>query len=192
MAFNLEEVIFDNGEGEIPKVTNNAKAHILVQCIQGLSFLHSCNVVHCDIKPANILLDGNMQILKMSDMGLSRIKSSVGVTKTKSSVPGTIMYMPPESLVENTRPTKSGDIWSMCVTGCELFTTKDFWNLPEKGKAESIISKRMKKRIEPDGSIVLKKSNPAVYEVLKSGLRYIADQRPTAVELLENVRKMAI
>ena len=42
----------------------------------GLHYLHSKNIVHCDLKPANILIDelpGGLKILKIGDFGISRV-----------------------------------------------------------------------------------------------------------------------
>ncbi|CAI5963480.1 unnamed protein product [Closterium sp. NIES-64] len=35
---------------------------VLVDVVDKLSFLHSCRIVHCDVKPANMLLDACMQV----------------------------------------------------------------------------------------------------------------------------------
>ena len=39
---------------------------------EGIEFLHSCNVVHRDLKPKNILLDAN-NVAKITDLGISRL-----------------------------------------------------------------------------------------------------------------------
>ena len=44
---------------------------MLRETATGIEFLHSLGVVHCDIKPRNILLTGDNQV-KVSDMGLSK------------------------------------------------------------------------------------------------------------------------
>ena len=44
---------------------------ILREVTTGIDFLHSLGVVHCDIKPRNILLTPTDQV-KVSDMGLSK------------------------------------------------------------------------------------------------------------------------
>jgi serine/threonine protein kinase len=59
----------------------------------GLDFLHSINIIHRDLKPANILVDklvGGMNILKISDFGISKIDLSLRQTlidKQASSTP---------------------------------------------------------------------------------------------------------
>ncbi|KAH0645610.1 hypothetical protein KY290_034391 [Solanum tuberosum] len=55
---------------------------------------HSRVVVHCDLKPSNILLDGDM-VSRVSDFGISKLLTAydiVALTKTL----GTIGYMAPE------------------------------------------------------------------------------------------------
>jgi eukaryotic-like serine/threonine-protein kinase len=73
------------------------------QMIQGLAAAHAAQIVHCDIKPANIKVttEGELKIL---DFGVARLMpmgnaSEASTTSNASFVPiGTIPYMPPEQL----------------------------------------------------------------------------------------------
>jgi serine/threonine protein kinase len=52
-------------------------------------------VIHCDLKPANVLLNDSM-VAQVSDFGLARILSSVGVSVSGSTIgiKGTVGYAP--------------------------------------------------------------------------------------------------
>lgn len=74
-----------------------------MQLLEALAVAHEHSVVHCDLKPANIMItpDGRLKIL---DFGLARLVQSAdtGVTQsstTAQNVPGTLPYMAPEQLL---------------------------------------------------------------------------------------------
>jgi serine/threonine protein kinase len=82
---------------------------------EGVAALHADNngkfIIHCDIKPANVLIDDGM--FKLADFGLSRFKDSDETSKTEW-YRGTVLYSPPEreSLMGRGR-----DVWAL---GCVL------------------------------------------------------------------------
>ncbi|MCO7188615.1 MULTISPECIES: serine/threonine-protein kinase [unclassified Pseudoalteromonas] len=51
------------------------KLTLLIQVANGIAAAHQCGVIHCDLKPANILLDKDQQI-KITDFGIARITHS--------------------------------------------------------------------------------------------------------------------
>ena len=189
MDSNLEVVIFggDDGHGKLT-MTRQDQIAIILQCMQGLSYLHAQNVIHSDIKPANILISSDLKTVKICDMGLSRVKSRLAVTKTKSSVPSTIMYIAPESLMQKVRANRMTDVWSMCATGAEVLTGSDFWNIGEEDP-ETAIRKKMKKKSKPDAILRAKNKKSKELLLLGNGLNYDANKRPSALELFTECRK---
>lgn len=89
----------------------------------GLSYLHSISpqIIHQDIKPANILIDTNNNYC-ITDFGIS-IKSGVEDERNwDNEGSGTTIYMPPERFEEGYVPNASSDIWSLGATVYELLT----------------------------------------------------------------------
>lgn len=87
-------------------------------CVQGLSYLHSCGIVHGDLKPANVLMDDSNAdrrgfIAKLSDFGLCHLLS--GNTSLHTETWGTVHFMAPEHMAG--RVTHAADIYSfgMCL-----------------------------------------------------------------------------
>jgi len=99
---------------------------------RGVTYLHEeCRdcIVHCDIKPENILLDDNFNA-KVSDFGLSKLITNRGHQKrTLTSVEGTRGYLAPEWLANLPITTKS-DVYSYgmvlleIIGGTRNFNTK--------------------------------------------------------------------
>jgi serine/threonine protein kinase/tetratricopeptide (TPR) repeat protein len=94
---------------------------IAVQCVQGLVAAHARGIVHCDIKPENIMLttDGQVKIL---DFGIAKHlpQSDQSTTVDRSgTVSGTLAYMSPEVLMENA-PDGRADIFSLGVVFYEV------------------------------------------------------------------------
>ncbi|KAK9067097.1 hypothetical protein SSX86_014422 [Deinandra increscens subsp. villosa] len=84
------------------------------QLISGVSYCHSMQVCHRDLKLENTLLDGSpAPRLKICDFGYS--KSSVLHSQPKSTV-GTPAYIAPEVLLRQEYDGKTADVWSCGVT----------------------------------------------------------------------------
>jgi serine/threonine protein kinase len=65
-----------------------------------MHFLHSSGVAHCDLKSLNLLLD-NKWNLKVSDFGLTKVKSELIKNGPKGGAMGTIHWTAPEVLAES-------------------------------------------------------------------------------------------
>jgi serine/threonine-protein kinase len=68
---------------------------LIAQITRGLEAAHAAGVIHCDIKPANILL-GRDGAIKVTDFGIAR--SALRATGNISGTFGTPGYLPPEAL----------------------------------------------------------------------------------------------
>ncbi|KAF1951122.1 MAP kinase-like protein [Byssothecium circinans] len=95
------------------------------QILQGLSYLHSRDIIHRDIKGANILVD-NKGAVKISDFGISkRVETSSLISGKKGnqrvSLQGSVFWMAPE-VVRQTAYTRKADIWSLGCLIVEMFT----------------------------------------------------------------------
>lgn len=99
--------------------------NILHQILQGLAFLHSEGIIHCDISPRSILID-QKGIAKITSFGSSVDKKMI--TSNGSQLPefSTSLPLPPD-MIGDSIPTEFYDIWSFGVTlGIVLFPN---WSL---------------------------------------------------------------
>jgi mitogen-activated protein kinase kinase kinase 3 len=86
--------------------------------LDGLIYLHSRNVIHRDIKGANILLDKNLNV-KISDFGTAKKVTS---EEGNDTCVGTPYWMAPEMISQQLEVTTAVDIWSLGCTIVEGLT----------------------------------------------------------------------
>ncbi|KAK9266987.1 hypothetical protein L1049_003435 [Liquidambar formosana] len=99
---SLDKFIFAEGESSL--FLSWERTHeIALGVAQGIEYLHrGCDmqILHFDIKPHNILLDGNF-IPKISDFGLAKLYPMDDNTLSLTAARGTIGYMAPELIYKN-------------------------------------------------------------------------------------------
>ena len=96
---------------------------ILKQTALGLAAIHSSGIVHRDIKPNNIMIDGlGAQVrLWITDFGLARALQGDTTISGRGAVAGTPNYIAPE-LLQGHPPSQASDLYAFGVVMHEVFT----------------------------------------------------------------------
>jgi serine/threonine-protein kinase len=102
------------------------------QIAEGLQAAHARNIVHRDIKSANIMITGNGQV-KIMDFGLAKLAGVSMLTREGTTV-GTVSYMSPEQTHGEVVDQRT-DIWSLGVIIYEMVSGQ----LPFKGQYDSAV-----------------------------------------------------
>lgn len=89
-----------------------------IQIGQGLSKAHSMDIVHRDVKPANVMVTPD-RLVKILDFGIAKV-AGLNLTKTGTRL-GTVAYMSPEQL-RGDRVDQRIDFWSLGVLLYEMIT----------------------------------------------------------------------
>jgi serine/threonine-protein kinase len=103
------------------KLSLNAVLEIGVRLADALQHAHSRNIVHCDIKPQNILVDKYLNP-KITDFGIAKMVSNQTMVYTPT-VMGSVHYLSPEQATGG-HVTASSDVYSLGVVLFEMLTGK--------------------------------------------------------------------
>jgi serine/threonine protein kinase len=98
----------------------NQRVQVALGIARGLLYLHeecSTQIIHCDMKPQNILLDDNL-IPKISDFGLAKLLKT-DQTRTNTGIRGTKGYVAPEWF-KNVGITSKVDVYSFGIILLEI------------------------------------------------------------------------
>ena len=110
---SLKELIVTRGPAPVPVAVEYAR-----QILSALRFAHRHGIVHRDIKPHNVLVDGEGRV-KVTDFGIARAGASQ-MTEVGSIV-GTAQYLSPEQ-ARGTNVDQRSDLYSLGVVLYELLT----------------------------------------------------------------------
>ncbi|XP_038641995.1 serine/threonine-protein kinase D2 isoform X1 [Scyliorhinus canicula] len=107
---DMLEMILSSERGRLPE---RITKFMITQILVALRHLHFKNIVHCDLKPENVLLASAEPLpqVKLCDFGFARI---IGEKSFRRSVVGTPAYLAPEVLL-NKGYNRSLDMWSVGV-----------------------------------------------------------------------------
>jgi len=116
---------------------------IVARVADALGYAHRHNVVHRDVKPANVMYEPENDVVKVADFGIARITDS---SKTKTGmVLGTPSYMSPEQL-QGKRVDGRSDLFSLAVSLYQLVCGK----LPFEGDSMAQLMYRIANEDAPD------------------------------------------
>ena len=158
---------------------------LIAQIARGLAAAHQAGVIHCDIKPANILLgrDGGV---KVTDFGIAR--SAIRATGNISGTFGTPGYLPPEALV-SAAFTPMADLFGVGAVFYELLVGEP----PHAGKTAQETLMRTAATPAPSVRESNKSVPPAIDEVIHGLLeKDPARRRPSSArELADTLEAIA-
>ncbi|WJX32599.1 mitogen-activated protein kinase kinase kinase [Trifolium repens] len=145
------------------------------QTVHGLKYLHDQNVVHRDIKCANILIDANGSV-KLADFGLAKVTNLIDV----KSCERTAFWMAPEVVKRKGKGYGlPADVWSLGCTVLEMLTGEIPYSNLEYISALFRIGKG---ELPPIPDTLSRDAKDFILQCLQVN----PDDRPTAAQLLNH------
>ena len=129
--------------------------HILIQLLGALEQAHNSEIIHCDLKPANLMVEevaGQPDFVKVLDFGIAKVKGpamEAGPYTEAGNIVGTFDYMSPEQIMRKDLDGRA-DVWSVGVILYEMLTRKRLFHDRD---AVSIIGRVMQMAIRPPSEL---------------------------------------
>ncbi|EAY07620.1 CAMK family protein kinase [Trichomonas vaginalis G3] len=141
------------------------------QIVSALTFVHSKNIAHRDIKPGNILID-SLGHIKLSDFGIS-ITNANNMIEPFS---GSLLYMPPEIILKKPHNPMQADIWSLGVLFAYMINGRAPWQCDNVNSLRTcIIAGDFKLRAN---------TPPEIIDLISKMMRIDPNERPSVAEIL--------
>lgn len=113
----LKEIIRSYDESPMPI---SRALDLIIQVCNGIGYAHRANLVHCDVKPQNVIVTVDDRV-KVADFGIARAISGATQPQKVTQVWGTPQYFSPEQAAGEA-PTPASDVYAIGIMLFEMLT----------------------------------------------------------------------
>lgn len=144
---------------------------LLIQACAGIGYAHRAGLVHCDVKPQNMLVTPDMR-LKVADFGIARALASIHPEEKSDVVWGSPQYFAPEQAA-GAAPSPASDVYSLGIILYEMLSG----SLPFQASTAVDLARLHLEETAPMLSRNLPGVNPQLDQILQKVLSKEPSQR---------------
>lgn len=153
---------------------------VAIDVSKGMNYLHQNNIIHRDLKTANLLMDEN-EVVKVADFGVARVQTQSGVMTAET---GTYRWMAPE-VIEHKPYDYKADVFSFGIVMWELLTGElPYSYLTPLQAAVGVVQKGLRPTIP-------KHTYPKLAELLERCWQRDPTQRPNFSQIIDILQQIA-
>jgi eukaryotic-like serine/threonine-protein kinase len=164
-GMDLKSILLKQGRFSVEEAIS-----LMVQACAGIGYAHRAGLVHCDIKPHNMLVTPDKR-LKVADFGIARALASIRPDEKANVVWGSPQYFSPEQAAGGA-PSPASDVYSLGIVLYEMLTGR----LPFIATTASELA-RLHRETPPTPPSVI---NPSVPSGLEQILLKVLAKEPAA------------
>ena len=138
----------------------NEANDLMIQAAAGVGYAHRAGLVHCDVKPHNMLVtpDGH---LKVTDFGISRALATIRPDERSTVVWGSPQYLSPEQS-SGEPPSPASDVYSLGIVYYEMVTGR----LPFYSKDATELTRMHKEAVPVPPSLLNPQLSPELEQII--------------------------
>jgi eukaryotic-like serine/threonine-protein kinase len=154
---------------------------LILQACAGIGFAHRTGLIHCDVKPQNILVTQDWRV-KVVDFGIARALTSIQPDERHEIVWGSPQYYSPEQAAGEP-PSPASDVYSLGVVLFEMLTGK----LPFSATSSEELGRMHRETLAPSPRRLNPNIPPQLEEIVLSALAKQPAARFSTAEEFGNV-----
>jgi len=154
---------------------------LLIQACAGIGYAHRAGLVHCDVKPQNMLVTPDMR-LKVADFGIARALATIHIDEQNDVVWGSPQYFAPEQ-ASGAAPSPASDVYSLGIIMYEMLTG----SLPFQATTATVLARLHLEEEPPLLSEMIPEISPTLEQILTKVLSKEASQRYRTADQLGRV-----
>ncbi|TFY60519.1 hypothetical protein EVJ58_g5101 [Rhodofomes roseus] len=171
----------------LPSLDSVDLLKMIHQIAKGMAYLHSKDVLHGDLKGANVLVD-DRGCCVISDFGQSEIKSEVYRLSGTPTPHGTLRWQAPELMAGQSELTQQIDVYAFAFCCIEILTKGGLpWPLADDDAVRHFV---LRENMRPEIPLINQKWTTLLAEIMQACWRREPSGRPSFAKVVQDIQQL--